>query len=55
MQIFLEFVNRGIWDAVINGPIVPIINVKDVQEPKPFSQWSTKQNKMGHMMLGLEI
>jgi len=37
MQIFLESVDRGIWDAVLNGPFVPINIVNDVQEPKPFS------------------
>jgi len=24
MQIFLESVDRGIWDAVLNGPFVPV-------------------------------
>jgi len=37
MQIFLESVDRGIWNVVINGPFVHINVVDDVQEPKPFS------------------
>ena len=28
MQIFLEFVDRGIWDAVLNGPFVLVNIVK---------------------------
>ena len=45
MQIFLESVDRGIWDAVLNGPFVPINIVNDVQEPKPFLQWTTDENR----------
>jgi len=30
MQIFLESVDRGIWDAVLNGPFVPVNIVNDV-------------------------
>jgi len=37
MQIFLKFVDRGIWDAILNGPFVPVNVVGDVQELKPFS------------------
>ena len=45
MQIFLESVDRCIWDAVLNGPFMPINVVNDVQEPKPFSQWTTDKNR----------
>ena len=24
MQIFLESIDRGIWDAILNGPFVPV-------------------------------
>jgi len=37
MKIFLEFVDIGIWDAVLNGPFVPFNVVNDVQESKSFS------------------
>ena len=40
MQIFLESVDRRIWDAVVNGNVV-----NDVQEPNPFSQWTTDENR----------
>jgi len=38
MQIFLESVDRGIWDVVLDGPFIPVNVINDVQEPKPFSQ-----------------
>ena len=37
MQIFLESIDRGIWDAILYGPFVPTITVNNLQEPKPFS------------------
>ena len=45
MQIFLESIDRGIWDAVLNGPFVPINIVNEVQEPKPFTQWTADENR----------
>ena len=45
MQIFLESVDRGIWDAVLNGPFVLINIVNDVQEPNPFSLWTVDENR----------
>ena len=45
MQIFLESVDRGIWDVVLNGPFVPVNIVNDMQEPKPFSQWTADKNR----------
>jgi len=45
MQIFLESVDKGIWDAVLNGPFVLVNIVNDVQEPKLFSQWTADENR----------
>jgi len=45
MQIFLEFVDRGIWDAVLNGPFVLVNVINDVQEPNPFSQCIAEENR----------
>ncbi|XP_027932802.1 uncharacterized protein LOC114188414 [Vigna unguiculata] len=45
MQIFLESIDRGIWDAILNGPFVPTITVNNLQEPKPFSQWTAEENR----------
>ena len=45
MQIFLESVDGGIGDVVLNGPFVPVKIVNDVQEPKPLSQWTADENR----------
>jgi len=45
MQIFLESVDRGIWDAVLNGPFMLVNVVNDVDEPKPFSEWIVDENR----------
>jgi len=45
MQIFLESVDRGIWDVVLYGLFVPVNVVNDVQEPTPFSQWTADENR----------
>jgi len=45
MQIFLESVDRGIWDVVLDGPFIPVNVINDVQEPKPFSQWTVDENR----------
>jgi len=36
MENFLESVDSGIWDVVLNGPFVLVNVVNEVQEPKPF-------------------
>ena len=30
---------------MLNGPFVPVNVVGDVQEPKPFSQWTVDENR----------
>jgi len=45
MQIFLVSIDRGIWDAILNGPFVPTITVNNLQEPKYFSQWTAEENR----------
>jgi len=45
MQIFLESIHRGNWGVVLIGLLVPVNVVNDVQEPKPFSQWTIDENK----------
>jgi len=45
MQIFLESIDRGIWDAMLDGPFVPVNVINDVQEPKSFSQWIVDENR----------
>jgi len=45
MRIFLELVDRGIWDVVLNEPFVPVNIANEVQEPKSFAQWTVDENR----------
>ena len=40
MKIFMESIDMGIWDAVVNGPFVPMQVVKEETVKKPWSDWS---------------
>jgi len=44
MQIFLESIDRGICNAILNGSFLPTITINNLQESKPFSQWTTEEN-----------
>jgi len=48
MKIFLELVDKGVWDAVVNGHFQPVKTVKDKIVPKEFSQWTSDENKRAH-------
>ena len=40
MKIFVESINKGIWDAIKDGLFIPMIeNEKEIFE-KPWSQWT---------------
>jgi len=43
MKIFVESIDRGIWDAIVNGPFVSIIEKDDVFIKKPWSQWTESE------------
>jgi len=45
MQIFLEFVDKVIWDVVVNRPFILVITINDVQEAKPFGQWTVDESR----------
>jgi len=37
MQIFLEYIDRGIWDVILNGSFVPVHVINNMQEERYFS------------------
>ena len=37
MKIFMESIDMGIWDAMVNGPFVPMQVVKEETMKKPWS------------------
>jgi len=45
MKIFVESIDRGIWDAIINGLFVPKFEKDDVFIEKPWSQWTESESK----------
>jgi len=51
MKIFMESIDMGIWDAMINGPFVPMQVVKDETMKKPWSEWSESEKKKLNMIL----
>jgi len=36
MQIFVESLDKGIWDAIKNGPFIPTIEKDNVSVEKPL-------------------
>jgi len=47
MKIFVESIDRGIWDAIKNGPFVPMLENDKVISEKPWSQWTEHERKKG--------
>jgi len=45
MTIFIEFIDRGIWNAIVNGPYIPMFVVNGVSIVKPYDELSEVENK----------
>ena len=45
MQIFIESINKGIWDAIVNGPYTPKYVVENKQVDKPWSEWTDEERR----------
>jgi len=45
MKIFIEFIDRGIWNAIVNGPYIPMVIVDGVPVEKSFDELSDTKNK----------
>ena len=45
MKIFVESVDRGIWDAIENGHFIPKLENDGVFIEKPWFQWTDAENK----------
>jgi len=44
-QIFIESIDKGIWNAIVNGPYVPMHVVDGVSVVKSFDELSDIENK----------
>jgi len=45
MKIFIESLDRGIWDAIVNDPYVPKTVIDGTTVDKPWSEWSAEESK----------
>ncbi|XP_068487075.1 uncharacterized protein [Phaseolus vulgaris] len=45
MKICVESLDKGIWDAFENGPIIPKLENDGSSIEKPWSQWTDAENK----------
>jgi len=45
MKIFIESIDRGIWNAIVNGPYIPINVLNGVPVEKSFDEWTDVENK----------
>ncbi|XP_068486973.1 uncharacterized protein [Phaseolus vulgaris] len=45
MKIFVESIDKGIWDAIKNGHFVPMVENHKVISEKPWSQWVEHERK----------
>jgi len=45
MQIFIESINKGILDAIVNGPYNPKFVVENKQVDKAWSEWTDEERR----------
>jgi len=45
MKIFVESLDKRIWDAIENGPFIPTIEKDNVSVEKSWSQWTESESK----------
>jgi len=45
MKIFIESIDQGIWDAIINGPYTPKHIVDNMQIDKPWTKWTEEERR----------
>ena len=45
MQIFIESIDNGIWDAIVDGPYTPKCFVENKQVDKPWIEWTDEERR----------
>jgi len=45
MKIFIESIDRGIWNAMVNGPCIPTSVVDGVPVEKSYDELTDAENK----------
>jgi len=51
MKIFIESIDRGIWNAIVNGPYIPMTVLNGVPFEKSFDELTDAENKKCNMTL----
>jgi len=45
IKIFIESIDRGIWNAIVNEPYIPVFVVNEISVAKPFDELTDVENK----------
>ena len=45
MRIILESIDRGVWNAIVNGPYIPKVAINGKKVEKDFNSWTLKENR----------
>jgi len=45
MKIFVEFIDKGIWNEIKNGHFIPMVENEKVIFEKSWSQWPEQESK----------
>jgi len=45
MKIFIESIDRGIWNVIVNGPYILMTVLNGVPVEKSFDEWTNAKNK----------
>jgi len=45
MKIFIESIDQGIWNAIVNGPYIAVSVVNGISIAKPFDELTDVENK----------
>ena len=45
MKIFMNSTDKGIWETIENGPIIPQLKRYEVLIHKPSSEWNEAESK----------
>ena len=49
MKIFIESIDKGIWDTIENGPYIPKTENSESDIIRPWSQWTNEECKMAKL------
>jgi len=45
MRIILESIDRGVWNAIVNGSYIPKVFINGKEIEKDFNSWTLKENR----------